>query len=160
MLDLVSSLPADLQESVMRTAMEPYFLPLVSLPSAWVLTLLPHFGKVGLRVYNEKLKYNNDTPRTEDLKSKSFGKTMLRLEGAHQNGLEMYPLFAAAVISGMVRKANPSELAEASVTYLRLRMIYTLLYLFGVNKLINLGRTVVWSMMIQHLLKMFFIARK
>jgi uncharacterized MAPEG superfamily protein len=64
-----------------------------------------------------------------------------RSQGAHQNGFEAFPLFAAAVILAEMRAVPQSVVNALAVAFIVARVIYVLLYLSNLPT----ARSVVWS---------------
>ncbi|QIW97491.1 hypothetical protein AMS68_003009 [Peltaster fructicola] len=105
---------------------------LYSIPVAWVLSIAPHFYAASLG------KFDNKNPRTYTKESsgdqsidKATKATIIRAEGAQQNGFENIGLFAAAVVIGNVAKLENSTLNTLSAGYLASRVAYNLLYING-----------------------------
>jgi len=49
----------------MRVMQNPYYLPLATIPAAWILCYVPHAVAVTSKVLvTGPLHYNNDTPRS------------------------------------------------------------------------------------------------
>lgn len=106
---------------------------------------------------NKGLKYNNENPRSEEIeKYPLLGGLMVRARAAHLNSLEMFPAFAAAVIIARVQKVDPAVLVPLCMRYVALRFLYVILYIFGVNKIIALLRTLTWSALLSLVMKIFF----
>mmetsp|Transcript_11548 Transcript_11548/g.15057 ORF Transcript_11548/g.15057 Transcript_11548/m.15057 type:complete len:172 (-) Transcript_11548:80-595(-) len=145
-----------LQEFLFRAMQDPYKVPLSTIPVAWALAYIPHFFKATLMVLYKRHRYNNETPREE--KSEEFGRLrgfISRSRAAHQNGLEMFPFFAIAVLTAKSQKVKAPELTKLCVQYLGIRLIYTLLYIFGINKLLAALRTGAWVAMVNTVFKIF-----
>lgn len=124
---------------------------LYSVPAAWLLSIAPHFYAASLG------KFDNKNPRTytreaDSDQSISKGKlqpicmtlrshlkadtafvatkaTIVRAEGAQQNGFENIGLFAAAVVIGNVAKLDNYTLNALAGSYLASRVAYNLLYI-------------------------------
>lgn len=65
-----------------------------------------------------------------------------RAYGAHLNGLEAFPLFAAAVVTVTVR-ADPSVMLDAmAITWLVVRLAYTAAYLLDLARI----RPALWAL--------------
>ncbi|KAE9972049.1 hypothetical protein EG327_009607 [Venturia inaequalis] len=76
---------------------------LYTIPAAWILSIAPHFYAASLG----GKKFDNKSPRlyTSSLASdqtldQATKDTIVRAEGAQQNGFENIGLFAAAVVAG------------------------------------------------------------
>lgn len=70
--------------------------------------------------------YNNANPRdpgfyTLGLRSRS--------QGAHQNGYETFPFFAAAILLAEMRHVPQATLDALAVAFVLIRVVYVLLYL-------------------------------
>jgi uncharacterized MAPEG superfamily protein len=84
--------------------------------------------------------------RATDLKTET-GRTIARLSGAHQNGLEAFAAFAAAVCLALVTKRMPTaDLDSAATAFLALRLLYVYLYATGVQAWKGPARSIVWVM--------------
>lgn len=64
-----------------------------------------------------------------------------RAQGAHQNGFEAFPFFAASVILAEMRLAPQGVVNTLAVTFILIRIVYVLLYL--TNR--PTARSLVWS---------------
>jgi uncharacterized MAPEG superfamily protein len=156
-VELVGRLPESVQELVQQGAVkamsDKYYVALATIPAAYLLAYVPHFIGVTVKVYTVGLAYNNDTPRTEE--PSKYPKTLARCVGAHQNALEMFPAFAAAVLLAKVQKADAKRVTALAVQHLKLRFFYTLLYVCGFHKIINAARTAVWGQAMISLLELY-----
>lgn len=63
-----------------------------------------------------------------------------RAYAAHLNSFEAFPLFAAAVIAALLTGANLERLAQLSIAYVCLRVLYGLVYLANLASI----RSLVW----------------
>jgi uncharacterized MAPEG superfamily protein len=83
-------------------------------------------------------EYDNANPRDP-----GFYKPGLRAraQGAHLNGYEAFPFFAAAVILAEMRAAPQGFVNALAVAFILIRIVYVLLYL--TNR--PTARSVVWS---------------
>lgn len=63
-----------------------------------------------------------------------------RANAAHLNSLEAFPLFAAAVLAGLLAGADPQRLAMWSLAFIGLRVLYGIVYLLDIATL----RSLVW----------------
>jgi len=68
-----------------------------------------------------------------------------RLTGAHLNGLEAFPAWAAAVLLCKINKVKGAEVRPRAIRFIQLRVVYSLLYVFGVHRVIAATRTLVWG---------------
>ncbi|HEX4366772.1 MAG TPA: MAPEG family protein [Rhodopila sp.] len=83
-------------------------------------------------------EYDNGSPRdprffTPGLRTRSLG--------AHQNGFEAFPLFAASVILAEMRAVPQGKVDALAVAFLVVRIVYVLLYLGDRPSL----RSMAWS---------------
>ncbi|HEX4180305.1 MAG TPA: MAPEG family protein [Caulobacteraceae bacterium] len=98
----------------------------------YLLTLAP--AKVG-----GHREYDNGDPRNPD-----FYKDPLRARvlGAHQNGIETFPLFAAAVLLAEFRAAPQAWVDMLGASFILIRLAYVLAYLGDKSTL----RSILWGL--------------
>ncbi|WP_158922304.1 MAPEG family protein [Acidisphaera sp. S103] len=94
-------------------------------------------------------EYDNGNPRdpnyfTPGLRTRSLG--------AHQNGFEAFPFFAAAVILAEMRAVPQGRVDALAIAFLVARVVYVLLYLGDRPSL----RSMVWSVGFACNLAIFF----
>ncbi len=82
--------------------------------------------------------YNNHQPRDQQATLSGWGKRAL---GAHLNGFECFPAFAAAVIMAHISGVSGDTFNWLCIGFLVSRVIYTMLYLADINIL----RSLVWG---------------
>jgi uncharacterized MAPEG superfamily protein len=94
-------------------------------------------------------EYDNANPRDP-----GFYRPGLRARalGAHQNGYEAFPFFAAAVIVAEMHSAAQGMVNALAVAFLACRIVYALLYLGDRPSL----RSLVWSLAMACNLALFF----
>ncbi|KAF7197321.1 hypothetical protein HII31_01372 [Pseudocercospora fuligena] len=116
---------------------------LYAIPAAWVLSIAPHFYAASLG------KLDNKNPRTytrdidgDQSIDKATKQTIIRAEGAQQNGFENMGLFASAVVIGNVAKLDNWTLNALSGAYLASRVAYNLLYINGTSDATATARSV------------------
>ncbi|CZT14781.1 uncharacterized protein RCC_00735 [Ramularia collo-cygni] len=116
---------------------------LYTIPAAWVLSIAPHFYAASLG------KLDNRNPRTytrevegDQTIDKATKQTIIRAEGAQQNGFENLGLFAAAVVIGNVAKLDNWTLNALSGGYLASRVVYNALYITGTTEGVANARSV------------------
>src|SRR6478752_349358 len=63
-----------------------------------------------------------------------------RAHAAHLNSFEAFPFFAAAVLAAMIAQADMQRVAMLSIAFVVARLVYGLVYLWGVAAL----RSLVW----------------
>jgi uncharacterized MAPEG superfamily protein len=98
---------------------------------------------------NGRREYDNGNPRdpryfTPGLRSRS--------QGAHLNGYEAFPFFAASVLLAEMRAVPQGTVDALAVGFLVLRIVYVLLYLCDRPS----ARSVVWSVGFACNLAIFF----
>mmetsp|Transcript_11097 Transcript_11097/g.12702 ORF Transcript_11097/g.12702 Transcript_11097/m.12702 type:complete len:172 (+) Transcript_11097:123-638(+) len=153
---LPESVQEKLQEFLFRAMQDQYKVPLATIPAAWALAYLPHFMKATFQVLYKKHRYNNETPREEKPEDYgSLGGVVARSKAAHHNALEMFPVFAIAVLTARIQKVKVPVLTKLCVQYLAYRLAYTFLYVFGINKLIAALRTGSWIMMVNTVMSIY-----
>ncbi len=82
-------------------------------------------------------RYNNADPRAWLEQQQGLAR---RADQAHRNHFEAFPLFAFAVLLGIVRHMNPATLDLLAVLYILARLAYTAVYLANWSAL----RSVLW----------------
>ena len=97
----------------------------------YLLTIVP-FKWIGFR------SYDNARPRDPAFYSDPI---RARALGAHQNGIEAFPFFAAAVLLAEFRAAPQNLINELAVLFLIVRIAYVLTYLGGRPRL----RSILWN---------------
>ena len=97
-----------------------------------LLTLAP-FKPLGYR------EFDNAKPRDP-----AFYEDAIRARalGAHQNGIEAFPFFAAAVLLAQFRGAPQNLINELAVLFLIVRVAYVLTYIGNRPRL----RSILWSL--------------
>eukprot|EP00029_Vermamoeba_vermiformis_P005168 TRINITY_DN1721_c0_g1_i1.p1 TRINITY_DN1721_c0_g1~~TRINITY_DN1721_c0_g1_i1.p1 ORF type:complete len:140 (-),score=10.09 TRINITY_DN1721_c0_g1_i1:113-532(-) len=116
-----------------------------SVAAFYFLAYLPHFIK---RHYSDKIKaYDNSDPRSTvermqaqkvDPKTISIVK---RFEAAHNNALENFGPYAAAIILALIRHAPIQSVNNAAMAFIALRSLY--LVAVAANKASL--RTLIWT---------------
>lgn len=89
--------------------------------------------------YGAMTAFDNEKPRDPAFYQDPF---RARALGAHQNGLEGFAFFAAAVIVAQMRAAPQHIVDGLAVGYVALRFAYAAAYLAGIGKL----RSAVWGL--------------
>ena len=111
--------------------------PLLCVALAFVTIWLPK----GVASYEQsKLTggYDNDDPRVQRKQLSGRG---ARAQAAHENGIEAFPPFAAAVFVSHLAGGDPSIATYLAITFVAARTLYPLAYLSGIGWL----RTIVFS---------------
>ncbi|KAF2771855.1 hypothetical protein EJ03DRAFT_288732 [Teratosphaeria nubilosa] len=116
---------------------------LYSIPAAWVLSIAPHFYAASLGRFDNKnpRTYTRDTEGDQSI-DKATKATIIRAEGAQQNGFENLGLFAAAVVIGNVAKLDNWTLNALSAGYLASRAVYNLCYINNTTDAVANARSV------------------
>jgi len=98
----------------------------------YLLTIVP-IKWMGFR------EYDNSRPRDP-----AFYEDAIRARalGAHQNGIEAFPFFAAAVLLAQFRGAPQNLINELAVLFLIVRVAYVLTYIGNRPRL----RSILWSL--------------
>ncbi|KAF2758380.1 hypothetical protein EJ05DRAFT_499904 [Pseudovirgaria hyperparasitica] len=133
-------------------------LSLYTIPAAWVLSIAPHFYAASLGKFDNKQPrtYTKDSESDQSI-DKATKSTIIRAEGAQQNGFENIGLFAAAVVIGNVAKLDNYTLNILSGSYLASRVVYNLAYINGTTDTIATLRTgsfltgigIIWTLFIK-----------
>lgn len=95
-------------------------------------------------------QYDNERPRDPAFYQ---GGIRERAWGAHQNGIEAFPFFAAAVLLAEFRAAPQNLINELSVLFLIVRIAYVLTYVGNRPAL----RTILWSLGFLITVAIFFL---
>ena len=109
----------------------------------YLLTIVP-VKWIGFR------RYNNSKPRDP-----AFYDDPLRARalGAHQNGIEAFPFFAAAVLLAEFREAPQNLINELAVLFLIVRIAYVFTYLGDRPRL----RSILWTIGFAINIAIFFL---
>ena len=93
---------------------------------------------LGIAAKTSKPKYDNAQPRNFLNSLEGWGE---RANWAHQNSLEAFPFFAAAVvIASMIGKINPATLDLLAIGFIVARVLYAFCYIANQASL----RSLVW----------------
>ncbi len=95
-------------------------------------------GTIGTAKVRGGRAYDNGRPRDPGFYQDPF---RARALGAHQNGFEAFPFFAAAVLLAEMRNAPQGVLDVLAVAFIALRVMYVAFYLGDKPT----ARSVVWS---------------
>ncbi|KZV97394.1 hypothetical protein EXIGLDRAFT_764516 [Exidia glandulosa HHB12029] len=122
-----------------------------AIPAAWISVFLPFFQKRNMLVNLKHMHYDNVVPRRnadafkrDTVLPKEFVATCAKLEGAHQNGLETFPVFVAAVLAGNVASLDTRTLNIASISYVLARLAYNYAYVNAKTDGQGFARTGAW----------------
>lgn len=81
-----------------------------------------------------------------------------RMVAAHNNSLEILPLFAAGVIMCKVGGASDVSFHPLIKTYLASRVVYNVAYIFNTGSLTSYIRTGVFVVGVAACMQMFYVA--
>ncbi|KAF9010133.1 hypothetical protein BDQ17DRAFT_1299799 [Cyathus striatus] len=108
-------------------------LSLYSIPVVWFVGFYPHTLKFIL--INQTVGYNNVQPRGNldtFIQNKGISPRLAakagRMEGAHLNGMETYPLWAAA-LAGHIAKLDHQLMNKFTLAYIGMRLYFNYLYI-------------------------------
>jgi len=82
--------------------------------------------------------YDNNTPREQQASLKDWGKRAL---AAHENQIESFPLYAAAILVAVSMNIKSGAVEYLAISYLVARVLYIICYVKDQASL----RSVVWS---------------
>ncbi|KXT12808.1 hypothetical protein AC579_1821 [Pseudocercospora musae] len=126
-----------------------------AVPGAFVLGLVPHSYYLTRLMMATKNAQSNAMPRTnlETWKGKlphALWNHLARARGAHLNSMEVFPLFAAAMVAGNVAKLPVEDLNSVAWSFFTSRALYMALYLGVKSDMLAPARTgaYVWSISI------------
>ncbi|KAJ7456905.1 hypothetical protein FB451DRAFT_598016 [Mycena latifolia] len=108
-------------------------LSLYSIPAVWLTAFLPVTMKT---ILIQQVKgYNNLEPRpntsrigTDKAIPPAVAARILRMEGAHLNGYENFPIWIAAVLAGNMAGLDNYTLNVTSLLYIAGRVTYNYIY--------------------------------
>lgn len=123
-------------------------LSLYSIPVVWFLAFYPAEWRTLL--IDGTIGYDNERPRgnLSIAKANKLSPELIskleRLDGAHLNGNEAFPLWAAAIITANLVGVDNRTLNIASLSYVGLRLFYNTIYINYNNALKGWLRTAVF----------------
>ena len=125
---------------------------IAAIPAYYMITFACHSYAMARLVKHDKewKAYDNLNPRTATPEAlrKVMGpaeyETFTRAKGAHNNGHENFPLFAAAVLAGNFAGLNPKALNLAAAAVLVQRVLYTIVYIAANTRRQSFIRTFLW----------------
>ncbi len=94
--------------------------------------LVAYMAPIAIAKYGDIKQFDNEKPRDPAFFEDPF---RARALWAHQNGLEGFPLFAAAVIVAELRGAPQNIVDALALAYIALRFGYTAAHLAGMGSL-------------------------
>ncbi|KAJ7152397.1 hypothetical protein C8R46DRAFT_1121197 [Mycena filopes] len=121
-------------------------LSFYSIPAVWLTAFVPVMLKS--RAINKVKPYNNVQPRANVSRVAGDAKIppavaarIERMEGAHMNGNENFPLWVAAVLAGNVAGLDTGVLNILSIVYFCGRVLYNYVYITQETRKQSLVRT-------------------
>ena len=105
-----------------------------AIPAAFLFGFIPHgYGLTRLMIAT-KNKMSIAMPRTnlDTWKGKlptDLWNHLARARGAHLNSMEVFPLFAAAMVAGNVAGLEAADLNNVALSFFTARTLYTALYI-------------------------------
>ncbi|CZT22834.1 uncharacterized protein RCC_08540 [Ramularia collo-cygni] len=117
-----------------------------AIPAAFAFSFLPHGYYLTRLMMATKFQFSTAMPRTnlETWKGKlpqDVWNQLVRARGAHLNCMEVFPLFAAAMVAGNVAKLPAKDLNSAALNFFVARTVYTALYITVKNDVVAFART-------------------
>lgn len=137
------------QPSPVHFTVSTLHIPIAAVFVIFLMTILSKMPVSIAQVVAGNGRYNNAAPRTQQAKVTGWGQRAL---GAHQNSIEVFAPFAAAVTIFMLRfglfmTVNTENVAFAvllikeCIGFVALRIVYQILYLLNISYL----RSIVWG---------------
>jgi uncharacterized MAPEG superfamily protein len=118
----------------------------LTLLAAVLLTIVT----IGLAKFDGGREYDNSNPRNPNFYASGL---RARALGAHQNGFEVFPFFAASVILAEMRHVPQGTLNVLAVAFVLIRVVYVALYLGNRAR----ARSTTWSIGFACNLAIFFM---
>ncbi|KIJ41119.1 hypothetical protein M422DRAFT_209565 [Sphaerobolus stellatus SS14] len=124
-------------------------LSLYSIPIVWFVGFYPHNRRYAL--IDRTIGWDNVNPRSntkETLLQKGMAPELVQraanLAGAHQNGFEIFPLWAAAVLTANFVGVDHSTVNIVSGAFIGLRLLFNYVYINQDSKAKSGIRTLLW----------------
>lgn len=124
-------------------------LYLYSIPAVWLTAFAP--ATIKFLNIKSSIGYDNLAPRsnaerlrTTQAVEKAKAARFLRMDGAHQNGNENFPIWIAAVLAGHVAGLPNSTMNTFSIGYFSLRVLYDFIYINQTTEFLGNCRTAVF----------------
>ncbi|KAF7763633.1 hypothetical protein Agabi119p4_8170 [Agaricus bisporus var. burnettii] len=121
-------------------------LSLYSIPVVWFTAFYP--GTLKFLNISNTIGYNNVAPRGNVAKvaenkdvSPALAARIQRMEGAHYNGVENFPLWTAAVLMGNMAGLDHAYLNKMSLIFIATRVLYNQIYINQTNSFTSYIRT-------------------
>ncbi|KAG0695310.1 hypothetical protein DFH29DRAFT_1005602 [Suillus ampliporus] len=123
---------------VLDTLLSDPRVSLLSIPAVWVLSLAPALIK------NATIRIVNPRRNIGRVRDAGLAARLDRMDGAHKNALESFPLWIAAVLTATITKVDTHTVNTAAIAFVTLRALYTLVYITQKTNAQGLLRTAVW----------------
>ena len=101
--------------------------------------VVAYMAPIAIAKYGALKTFDNEKPRDPAFYQDPF---RARALGAHQNGLEGFAFFVAAVVIAQLRDAPQHLVDSLAIGYVALRFAYAAAYLAGAGKL----RSAIWGL--------------
>jgi len=138
-------------------------LSLYSIPVVYLTSLYP--GLLKFVTIDRSIGYNNVQPRSNSSKlannknvSPELAARILRMEGAHLNGNEVFSLWVAAILAGNYAGLENHWLNTMSVSYVFMRILYNQVYISHEKPATSWIRTLVFFVGLSFPLRILFKA--
>ncbi|PFH48681.1 hypothetical protein AMATHDRAFT_149366 [Amanita thiersii Skay4041] len=109
-------------------------ISIYSIPIVWFSAFYPH--TLAFLSINNAIGWKNVQPRSNLGRLQESKKVTAeqvarinRMEGAHMNGIESFPIWVAAVLAGHVAKLDQGYLNKISLLYIATRLAYNHVYI-------------------------------
>ncbi|KAF9446689.1 hypothetical protein P691DRAFT_732772 [Macrolepiota fuliginosa MF-IS2] len=109
-------------------------LSLYSIPVVWFTAFYPNAWKFS--TINNTIGYDNVQPRSNTAKfsenkniSPRLAAKVQRMEGAHLNGNEAFPLWTAAILAANIAGLDNALMNKVSLAYIGLRVLFNQVYI-------------------------------
>ncbi|KAJ7111235.1 hypothetical protein C8R44DRAFT_799175 [Mycena epipterygia] len=124
-------------------------LSFYSIPAVWLTAFIPVTMK-SITIHKVK-GFNNVQPRgntslvsADKAVSPALARRIERMEGAHLNGNESFPIWVAAVLAGNIAGLDNYTMNVVSICYVFGRMLYNYIYITQETRLQSVFRTLTW----------------
>jgi uncharacterized MAPEG superfamily protein len=95
-------------------------------------------GPISVAMARQPKGYDNRNPRAQQAALEGWGR---RAVAAHQNTIEAFPPFAAAVLIAHVGGGDPTWATRLALLFIAARVSYPILYIADVN----IARSAIWG---------------
>ncbi|KDQ54376.1 hypothetical protein JAAARDRAFT_60758 [Jaapia argillacea MUCL 33604] len=121
-------------------------LCLYSIPIVWLTSFWPaatRLALVGKTIGPQNLAPRAGVQRLTE-KDPLLGAKAARMEAAHQNGNEIFPLWIAAVFAGHLAGIDNYTMNTYSIAFIALRVVYNYIYVNQSTNIVAASRSLVW----------------